>query len=328
MNNAIRSRSWRKPTVALRLVWVLAALSLLTAASDVRAQGNIALHGVVEDETGIGIAGVRLTVLATTTTQTRKANADNTGQFGFDDLPPGNYILHVEAVEFQSVDVPVTVGSNPLEPLRITLRVGLAEEVTVTGTSGEEPVLQGKNADQVKIDNDLLRELPTDGTDVFALASSFLSPASIGGESASIVVDGIEGGAGPIPTTGIRRMLINRNPYSAEYRRPGTARIEIVTEHGSSRHVHGSAVLFVRNSALDAKNAFAPSKAPLDRRWFEGMVSGPLPGNRVSFFLTGDGLTNKGASIVNARTLGGPVAENVPNRGRRQIAMKAEKATL
>ncbi|PYR51184.1 MAG: hypothetical protein DMF95_08905 [Acidobacteria bacterium] len=314
MNDAIRSSSWRKPTVALRLVWVFAALSLLTAASDLRGQGNIALHGVVEDETGIGIAGARLTLLATTTTLTRKANADKTGQFGFDDLPAGTYVLHAEAVEFQSVDVPVSVGSSPLEPLRITLRVGLAEEVTVTGTRGEEPVLQDKNGDQVKIDNDLLRELPTDGTDVLALASSFLSPASIGGEHASIVVDGIEGGAGPIPTTGIRRMLINRNPYSAEYRRPGTARIEIITEHGSSSHVRGSAALFVRNSALDARNAFAPSKSPLDRRWFEGMVSGPLPGNRASFFLSGDGLTSKGAAIVNARTLGGPVAENVPNR--------------
>ena len=121
MNDAIRSSSWRKPTGALRLVWVFAALSLLTAASDLRGQGNIALHGVVEDETGIGIAGARLTLLATTTTLTRKANANKTGQFGFDDLPAGTYVLHAEAVEFQSVDVPVSVGSSPLEPLRITL---------------------------------------------------------------------------------------------------------------------------------------------------------------------------------------------------------------
>jgi hypothetical protein len=294
---------------------VLAVLLVLATASGLRAQENAAaVRGVVVDETGIGIAGARLTLLATTTTVTRKMNSGRVGQFGFDDLPAGPYVLHVEAVEFQSVDVPVTVGSSPLAPLKITLKVGLTDEVTVTGTRGEEPVLQEKNADQVRIDNDLLRELPTDGTDVFALASSFLSPASIGGESASIVVDGIEGGSGAIPTTGIRRMLVNLNPYSAEYRRPGKARIEIVTEHGSSRHVRGSAALFVRNSALDTKNAFAPSKPPLDRRWFEGMVSGPLPGNRAAFFLSGDRLTRKGASIVNAQTLGGPVAENVPNR--------------
>jgi hypothetical protein len=110
------------------VIALLAACGLVCLPPNVSAQGNAAVRGVVQDETGIGIAGAWLTLLATMTTLTRKGNADKTGQFAFDDLPAGDYVLHVGAVGFQSADVPVTVASTQPEPLKITLKVGLRSD--------------------------------------------------------------------------------------------------------------------------------------------------------------------------------------------------------
>src|SRR5262249_20333818 len=127
----------------------------------------------------------------------------------------------------------------------------------------------------------------------------------------SVVVNGVEANQLSLPTSAIKRVLINKNPYSPEYRRPGKARIEVITEYGSERHFHGGMSVFVRNSALDARNPFARVKPDLNSRLFDTSFSGPLPGKRATFFLGGERHLNDESAIVNARTLAGPFVENV-----------------
>jgi hypothetical protein len=121
----------------------------------------------------------------------------------------------------------------------------------------------------------------------------------------SVVIDGIEGNSLSVPASAIRRLSINRNPYSAQFRGPGKARVEVGTDHGSRRLIHGNASMFVRNSALGARNAFAVTTPPLDRRLWESTLGGPLPGKGFSFFVTGNRLINNGTAIVNALQVGG-----------------------
>ena len=55
----------------------------------------------------------------------------------------------------------------------------------------------------------------------------------------------------------------------------------------------------------------------MGRRLFDAFLSGPLSSNSVSFFLSGERLFNDESAIVNARTLAGPLIENIPSLGRR-----------
>jgi len=155
----------------------------------------------------------------------------------------------------------------------------LAEEVIVTGTRGEEPVLQEKNADQVKIDNDLLRECRAT-----AATCSLLHRASSRrprwGDSASIVVDGWRAGVA-IPTSGIRRMLINLNPYSAV---PASGKLASKLSPSMVAQAPARQRGPVRSQfSADAKNAFAPSKPPLDRDYSKNGIR-PFPAIARRFF--------------------------------------------
>src|SRR5205823_9991956 len=125
------------------------------------------------DETGAPIPVVRVTLLSTKSTVTRKLSVDKTGHFAFDDVPRGSYVLRVEAPGFQALDLPVEIGSDMPLPIKVQMKVNLAEEVTVSGTQGDEPVRAQNNANQVKVDESLLRELPIEAGDALALAAVF-----------------------------------------------------------------------------------------------------------------------------------------------------------
>lgn len=58
---------------------------------------------------------------------------------------------------------------------------------------------------------------------------------------------------------------INSNPFAAEYSESGFARIEIITKPGTSTY-HGNLRLNFNDESLNARNSFAPYRAPLQIR--------------------------------------------------------------
>src|SRR2546426_11998843 len=161
----------------------------------------------------------------------------------------------------------------------------------------------------MKIDETFFNGLPLAIDYLVPFIGSFTSPAAQGSEGTSIVVDGMEGGDLDMPATAIRTVKINRNPYSAEFQHPGSARAEITTKHGHHHRYYGSAAFFARNSVFDARNAFAGTKPELNRRFVEGGLSGPLPGKRGKRFVAGDRLMageSAGVNDLKTRALSGP----------------------
>jgi hypothetical protein len=67
----------------------------------------------------------------------------------------------------------------------------------------------------------------------------------------------------------------------------------------------------VRNSELDARNAFSRVRPPLQREIAETELDGPL-GNKVRFLLAGRYYTSDESATVHAAGPAGPVIENVP----------------
>src|SRR6266566_4641104 len=87
-------------------------------------------------------------------------------------------------------------------------------------------VLKGKDLDALSDDPDEL------SNELTALAGPSAGPS--GGQ---IYIDGFTGGQLP-PKSSIRAIIINQNPFSAQYDKPGYGRVEILTKPGTDK-LHG-----------------------------------------------------------------------------------------
>ncbi len=301
--------------VMVALLWLQAVTAIGQAQGD-----RIQISGTIEDQTGAAISGARLSLLAQGTGAERKAVADAAGMFSFDGVPPGAYTLRCEATSF--VTAVKEVIARPGAPVNVTLKLqtGAVEEaisVSGSGRDEEESISIERNAGRLNFDDNLLSSLPTPGENPLQLVTAFLSPATQGSEGVSVSVDGMEAGGVDLPARSVRRLRLNRNPYSAEFRRPGKARVEALTDESSFRRYHGSFGYYARNAVFDARNVFALTRPDLNRRLFELTLSGPVIGKRLAFFASGERLLNDESAVVNARLLSGPFKTSVLTPERR-----------
>ena len=58
---------------------------------------------------------------------------------------------------------------------------------------------------------------------------------------------------------GVREFKIQTNLYSADIGRNADAVVDVVTKSGTNK-LHGSIFEFLRNSVMDARNFFSPSR--------------------------------------------------------------------
>src|SRR5258708_31487853 len=165
------------------------------------------------------------------------------------------------------------------------VRVGREMEAATEGvvvSPSPSPPIAGQNIDAVELDRHLLEHLPAKEGDPLAVPSLFLDPATGGAMGPKIIVDGVESSALEVPLTSIRKVYVNKSPYSAEFGRPGRGRVEVLTRKGSAGDYHGTLTLLARNSNLDARNAFARENPPLQREIAESELVGPI-GRRERF---------------------------------------------
>jgi carboxypeptidase family protein/TonB-dependent receptor-like protein len=274
-------------------------------------QRGVTVSGSTEDETGAAIPEETLTLTNKATGAARKTVSDAGGAFSFKDVTPGEYTLKADAEGFKSSKLNLTVAAEPLANIKLKMAVSISDEVTITAKQSE-PVSPENNTGLIYLNSDSLGSLPSDSQNVLSVIGNFLSPAAQGSEGPSIIIDGAETGDLSLPTAALKQVSINKNPYSAEYRRPGSGRVEVTTRNGSRGHFDGGVAFYSRNSALDARNAFAITKPDLRRQLFEASLSGPMPFKRTRFFVSGTRLANESSAVVNALTLAGPLVANVP----------------
>lgn len=317
-----------RPCAMGRRAWssVLCGLALVLWPVCLLGQGGETVTGIVQAQRGGPVSGARVTLVNADRNTRQEAITSEDGSFSFKNVPPGNYLLQVKASPFEAFQSAMQVGlTETVKPalLRITLKLhAVEEEVVVRPDPGDDRLSPETNTDSIKVDGSFFTGLPLEIDYLQSFIDTFKLRAAEGSEGPSIVVDGAEGGELDMPTTAIRSVRINRNPYSAEFQQPGGARAEIHTKHGNNRHYEGTMAFFVRNSALDAKDAFAESKPDLQRRFLETSVGGPLPWmlSRGSFFLAGQRLMDDRNAVVNSVdtvALTGPLNINVPDPQRR-----------
>jgi carboxypeptidase family protein/TonB-dependent receptor-like protein len=295
-------------------------MALLLTALSVGAFAQSVVRGIVEDDSGAAIPRANVVLQQGKSTQVATATSNDIGEFAFNVVAAGDdYVLHAEATGFKPADFKISVGASPVAFQHIRLKVAnVSQEITVTAA---DPVSMEGNMNSLEINHDLLKSLPVKDDNPLAAAQMFLDPTANGAEGTKIVVDGVEGGDLDVPSSSVKSVAVNKNPYSAEFGRPGRGRIEVATRPGSLTRVHHHLVMTFRNSALDASNAFAANKPDMSRSFWESDINGPLFGHKGTFYLGGDYLGDNENSVIRAITPAGAFSQTLaaPERSARLL---------
>jgi hypothetical protein len=272
-----------------------------------------AITGVVFDQNEAVVSGAQVTLReAQKTTRT-----DEAGRFRFDRIGAGDYQLVVTRNGFKPETVNFTVTSRPLAPLRVVLTVvEVRQEINVSENAAQVSTEAESNQDVASVDRRLLDTLPSLGQNYIGAMSGFLNAGGTGTSGATLIVDGMEAVKAGVSASGIQEVRINNNPYSAEYARPGRARIEIITKPGGAQY-HGAFNLLFRDYRLNARDPFALTRPPEQRRIYEGNLIGPIgAGKRTVFVITANREEDDLQSVVFATGLQGDIRQNFPNPAR------------
>jgi hemoglobin/transferrin/lactoferrin receptor protein len=126
-----------------RLAAVALALLLLTALSARAADPADTVRGVVKDTSGSMIAGASVALLTGEQTVVRTTRSDDRGEFAFEKVPAGRYVLMVTFPGFADRRFVVSAGTGG-KTLEVVLEpTPVQAEVTVTATAGAAQDRQG-----------------------------------------------------------------------------------------------------------------------------------------------------------------------------------------
>ena len=273
------------------------------------------LSGSVTDTSGAMVPGAQVTAQNTGTNLETAVESDETGNYAFNSLPPGQYKVTAGHSGFETLvntGVSLTVGQNAT--LNLSLKPG-GQQDTVTVTGGAE-LINTTSAELGQIvDENTVKELPLNGRDpgqlVFLSAgvtnelnsqastlqatNSFPneSGASAGGQrqgSTWYLLDGVSNMdtytllALPFPNPdATQEFRVISNNFDARNGFAPSAVVSIQTKSGSNQF-HGGAFEFIRNDYFNAKNPFSGNLDYLKRNQFGGDVGGPILRNKLFFF--------------------------------------------
>jgi len=235
-----------------------------------------AIDGIVLDQDGAALGGAQVTLKGGEPSRSLAATTDASGVFRFEKLNAGLYELLITREGFTPTAARVTIGNQPPAPLRIILSVAdLQQEVSISAADTQVNTDAGGNLDVVSLNRDALNNLPALDQNYIDALSGFMSAGDAGTGGVTLLVDGMEADKVGVSSSAIQAVKINNNPYSAEYSRPGRGRIEVVTKPGSAQF-HGEFNFLFRDEHLNARNVFAETRQPEQRRIYEGALTGPL----------------------------------------------------
>ncbi len=257
------------------------------------------LSGLVSDPSGAVIPGAAIVLQgpADSGASSRTTQADSSGRYTLDALPPGAYTLSVSSPNFAPAPAtPVTLAGGEQKQLNIQLTIEVQQQrVEVNAQQGSSP---GQNGDAIVLKGDDLSSLSPDNRQ---MQQELQEMAGGDGDGATqLFVDGFSNGKMP-PKSSIREIRINQNPYSAEYDTIGTNRIEILTKPGADTW-HGSYYSGGSDSGVDSRDPYSVLPQPFYSTQNEGSVSGPLS-KKSSLAFSAAHYFTQNSNIVDAITL-------------------------
>lgn len=284
------------------------ALSSITAYSQTF-RGGIA--GTVVDATGAAVGGVLVQAQNPATALQRQATTTSAGEFTFQDLPLGKYLVTASNPGFDTVKVEnVAVEVGKVTGLHVTLKVASQSQTVEVAAQAVSIDTETSTLNEV-IPDKAVQDMPLNGRDftqLIKLAPGVNGAGSLNGarvasnnwqidgadnndlwhNSAAVNQGGVSGVAGTLlPIDAIDQFSVQSNA-NAESGRNGGGSINMVIKSGTNM-MHGSLYYFNRNDALAVNTPFAPSgaaKPKLKNNQFGGSVGGHVIKDRLFYFLT------------------------------------------
>lgn len=288
--------------------------------------------GTVSDPSGSSIPQASVTLTNLGTAERRTMHSDDSGNYQFVNLLPGQYKIEVEKTGFRrSAREPITVQVQSAVRIDVSMQVGDVNQVVEV--SAQTPLLQTENASLGQVvEARKVLEMPLNGRNVFGLVA--LVPGVVPGGQSGTTPTGtnpfawgnyqIGGGqsnqsaayldGAPInasyanltalvPTQdAIQEFRVQTNNLGPEFGRLSGGVINLTTKSGTNSF-HGSAYEFFRNRELNA-NTFFNNKAGVQRPAFSqnqygANIGGPVIHDKTFFFFAWEGFRlRQGASYV------------------------------
>jgi hypothetical protein len=315
----------------------LAIVFCLFAAVPLHAATGGSIFGTVTDPSGAVIPGAALKLVNTGQQTVYRAVSDRQGFYSFPNLPVGHYELTISASGFTTQrTMNLTADTDSALRVDVTLAIGgQSYSVTVTSDAGVQVESAATHLGEV-VSSGQISALPLNGrsyTDLLAIQpgvapistllpnsvimagvtgsldpSGDLNPGnlSINGQRESsngFLVNGIDvqehmnGGTSIIPNLdSIEEFRVLTNNFNPEYGNYNGGIVTVVSKSGSNA-LHGNAFEFFRNTALDARGYFDPTRPAFNQNQFGGTIGGPVRRDTVFFFVDYQGTqTTQGIS--------------------------------
>jgi hypothetical protein len=216
------------------------------------------------------------------------------GLFILPEVAPGEYRVIIAADGFPPLEREMDLREPPAGPVILRLQVMASEKIEVrpidAGNSNLAVInLSGRALDSLGA-GDLFQRLRE-------LAGATGRPGDI-----SIFVDGFPAGVRLPPREAIELVRINANGFAPEFADVTAGRIEVTTKPGVD-DFHGQLQFTFSDAALDARDAFAPSKPPSQIRNYTGYASAPLIRNKWGFLAYAGRWEQDLSQVINATVL-------------------------
>src|SRR3954464_2410820 len=312
----------------MRLRSSLGFLLLLISTSLIAQTFRGTILGTVTDPQGAVIPGAKVTVHNVNTGLERTTQTSDDGSYSVPELPIGTYNVTATQSGFQTAVISnVAVDVAAEKRVDFVFRAGqVSEKVEVSGEALPQ-VETTTDTLGTTFTAAQAKNLPLNGRDFQKMI--FLTPGVAGspdeitdspgsfgifsmngarGRSNNFLLDGTDMNDGYrndpaineagvfgtpatiLPVDAIEETQISSN-FMPEYGRNAGAAVNIVTKSGTNA-LHGSAIEYFRNDALDARNYFNPSSTPkalFHNNQFGGSLGGPIVKDKTFFYLNYEG---------------------------------------
>jgi Carboxypeptidase regulatory-like domain len=260
------------------------------------AQTPAELRGMVTDELG---AIVRKASISLEDGEGRKLSAqtDGAGQFRFTGLAPGTYAITATATGFASITEQVRISAGGATSVNLMLKVTISEQLDVKSEAAGVSTEPEGNLSAINLSRDDLSSLPDDRDELLQTLRAMAGAS----DATPVFVDGFSEDRLPSKDS-IQAVKIGSNPFSPEFSGRGNNRIEVITKPGSDK-LGGNLQFRFNDESLNARNAFATKRAPLQIRDFTANLTGPIIRNRLGYFIEFERERQDENAFINATVL-------------------------
>ncbi|MFM8392924.1 MAG: carboxypeptidase-like regulatory domain-containing protein, partial [Acidobacteriota bacterium] len=298
-------------------------IALATVASASAQTGTSSVRGTISDAQGQVIAGATITIRNEARNITRAVTSEGNGAYNITALPPGDYVLEVEAQGFKkSVTTGVKTLVDTASTINLSLEVGAVTEVVTVSSSTEITVNTQDATLGTAIGNNQIIQLPLPDRNPAALLTLQAGVTKEGyvagarSDQSNITLDGVDINeaqsnslSAPVlrlNAEAIQEFRVTTVNANASQGRSSGAQVSLVTK-GGTNEIRGALFYGGRNDYFDANDFFnnrSGVKRPARRRHFYGgAVGGPIIKDKIFFFYSYEGLQEK---------RGVPVTRTVP----------------